>query len=99
MSGSKILSSVPGYLGLLPAYVQAANNVYVAADRVAEFLAFLTSNGLVPNGGMGMHLVGHSLGAHVLGMAAYYYKNRTSDIVNRVTGKCVCGELNHAFGI
>ena len=48
--------------------------------RVAEMIDFLVSKGMNPNT---LTIVGHSLGAHVAGLAGYYAK----ETVNYVVGK------------
>lgn len=33
-----------------------------------------------------IHLIGHSLGAHIVGSAGRYYANQTGDLIGRITG-------------
>ncbi|KAL0838687.1 hypothetical protein ABMA28_016757 [Loxostege sticticalis] len=61
-------------------YCQAVVNVKIVGKSIARFLDAVNMRYGV--GGGDMHLIGHSLGAHVVGIAAW----RTSFIINRVTG-------------
>ncbi|CAD7079345.1 unnamed protein product [Hermetia illucens] len=58
-------------------YAIARNNVPTAATKVANFLNMLNSHGTSFNN---IYLVGHSLGAHVSGLAGKYAKARPNTI-------------------
>jgi len=88
MSGPTV-PTVLDYLGILYQYVKAAMNVEVASRRVADFLIFLKSQGLLLNGGSSVTLVCHSLGTHVCGMAAKNYNTAnedTKDVISTLIG-------------
>lgn len=73
-----------GALCASPLYVSARMHVWGVGQRVGELLNFLVDNGL---GSLDrMHLIGHSLGAHVAGIAA---KMVDSGKVYRITGAYV----------
>lgn len=55
-------------------------NVQGVGKQYAKFVDYLVLNGVK---GRNIHLIGHSLGAHVSGFAAKYAR----DNVKRVTGK------------
>ncbi|CAD7079346.1 unnamed protein product [Hermetia illucens] len=61
-------------------YIAARANVNEAATQVASYLDFLTQHGLKYND---VYLIGHSLGAHVVGM----------------TGKYINGKVNTIYGL
>ena len=60
-------------------YISAHNRMHLVGQTVAQFLDFLWT--LVPN--ESVHVIGHSLGAHVAGIAGYYVKTGKID---RITG-------------
>jgi len=70
-------------LAILPLYIQATYNVDIVGKRVQEFLSFLRNNGLLPRN---VHLVGGSLGAHVMGMAGKYYQDVHGEPIARISG-------------
>ncbi len=70
----------------LPLYNAVVPNVPVVGRRLAEFLVFLQKNGEL-SGPDRVHLIGHSLGAHVSGMAGMYYNQTTGTALGRITGK------------
>ena len=70
----------------LPAYIAARINVPTVGKRLQEFISFLQSNGKISNPD-NVHLVGHSLGAHVSGMAGMYYHQNTTSLLGRISGQ------------
>lgn len=71
---------------MLPVYIQAVQNAYVVGKRIQELLIFFQQNNYLLNGGQSVHLVGHSLGSHVSGMAGFYWKNITGTLLKRISG-------------
>ncbi|XP_015430256.1 PREDICTED: pancreatic lipase-related protein 2-like [Dufourea novaeangliae] len=73
-------------------YYKAAVNTRVVGYQIASFFEHIENATVVksnPNGGNwgSLHLVGHSLGAHICGFAAKQLKRRQSKwIVERITG-------------
>ncbi|XP_046383603.1 pancreatic lipase-related protein 2-like isoform X2 [Ischnura elegans] len=66
-----------------PIYWVVKKQTIFVGGVVAQFLIFLNEAGYRDLGRV--HLVGHSLGAHVMGIAAKEFKNETNN-VGRVTG-------------
>jgi hypothetical protein len=62
-------------------------NVRPVGERVAEMIEFLISLKVV-EGPSKVHLVGHSLGAHVMGVAGYEIQmsNKSLGSVDRISG-------------
>ncbi|XP_067005268.2 pancreatic triacylglycerol lipase [Anabrus simplex] len=61
-------------------YPQAAANSAVVAAELAKYVSYLNVTNRY------VHLIGHSLGAHIAGMAAKRHKNRGYFPVARITG-------------
>ncbi|RZF37937.1 hypothetical protein LSTR_LSTR005437 [Laodelphax striatellus] len=61
-------------------YFPAVLNTGLVGKRIAQFLNNLQAQGLA-KGDM-IHLIGHSLGSHIAGVAGYYFKGK----VSRITG-------------
>ncbi|XP_022193718.2 lipoprotein lipase [Nilaparvata lugens] len=61
-------------------YFPAVLNTELVGKRIAQFLSNLLAQGLAK--GDSIHLIGHSLGAHVAGVAGHYFKAKLS----RITG-------------
>ena len=82
--------------GLLPEafYGLATNNVAVVGRRVSEFLVYLKEQNAL-KGTDDIHLVGHSLGAHVSGKAGRYFTQSTGVLLGRITGLDPAGDRNH----
>ncbi|XP_053985508.1 pancreatic triacylglycerol lipase-like [Hylaeus volcanicus] len=59
-------------------YLWAARRVVMIGQLVARMIDFLVSQGLEPSK---VTAVGHSLGAHVVGLSGYYSKNKIEYIV------------------
>ncbi|XP_014614491.1 PREDICTED: endothelial lipase-like [Polistes canadensis] len=59
-------------------YVWASNRVKMVGQYVATMLDFLEKEGLNLST---TTLIGHSLGAHVVGLAAYYAKNTVNSVI------------------
>ena len=69
----------------LPTYITARTNVPKVGKRLQEFIFFLQDNGKISNP-KSVHLVGHSLGAHISGMAGMYYHQNTTSLLGRISG-------------
>jgi len=76
--------TTPAALALYPA---ALPNVQIVGQRVADFIRFL---GVDPSN---VHIVGHSMGAHIAGVAGGLVKQQQSQPVNRITGLDPAGPL------
>ena len=85
-------------------YVLASYNVASVGRLLTEFLNFLIEEGVSMDD---VHLIGHSLGAHVVGIAGAYIKKGPIDTI---TGECfvlpvrICIDItrlltNSSFGI
>ncbi|XP_053618615.1 lipase member H-like isoform X1 [Plodia interpunctella] len=59
-------------------YILASYNVAMVGRVVTEFINFLIGEGVSADD---MHLIGHSLGAHVVGIAGAYVKNGPIDTI------------------
>ena len=68
----------------LALYAQAAGNVKPAGIRTGEFLAWLHDQADLDS--EDIHIIGHSLGAHVGGWAGLTFQNLTSEPAARFTG-------------
>jgi hypothetical protein len=66
-------------------YGFAALKVPIVGRKLSEFLVYLVQQKLV-KGPEDIHLVGHSLGAHVSGKAGRYFKQSTGTQLKRITG-------------
>lgn len=65
-------------------YILASYNVAMVGRVLTEFLNFLIGEGVSMNN---VHLIGHSLGAHVVGIAGAYIKKGPIDTI---TGNFIC---------
>ncbi|XP_011185242.1 vitellogenin-1 [Zeugodacus cucurbitae] len=63
-------------------YTWAAMNTIEIGKSLAEGIYLLTQVVPLKN----IHLIGHSLGAHIVGTAGRYYKRKTGKLVPRITG-------------
>jgi len=57
----------------------------VAGERISEFIIFLKEQNYLKSYD-DVHLIGHTLGAHVAGVAAYLIKQKTGEMIGRITG-------------
>jgi hypothetical protein len=79
-------SPVPDFPLALLLYVKILTvNVPRVGKRVAEFVAFLMEEAVVPHPKL-VHILGSSLGAHVSGSAGNFLKRMTGKSVGRITG-------------
>lgn len=78
------------WLPVITGYTQAANNALDVGTSLGKCLAKLLRKGLDPNK---IHLVGHSLGSHLVGKAGREFKKETGKKVGRVTGLDPAGPL------
>ena len=76
-----IVSPPIGLLG----YLGAIKNVPTVGYKIAIFIEFLIKNHYIDGPEM-IHLIGHSLGAHVSGVAGATIKSRLKKEINRRTG-------------
>ena len=74
------------------AYDSAARNAIDIGEYLGHCLAALTDR--LGVGGADIHLVGHSLGAHLMGEAGRVYANVTGQRVGRITGLDPAGDGN-----
>jgi len=92
-------TTFPSDPNLLPFAVQAkyaeiALNVPKVGSRTAEFIQFLQKNGFLPGGAASVHLIGQSMGAHVMGIAGLQYKlTNFLKPLARITGTEPAGPL------
>lgn len=75
----------------LPFYGPAVRNVKPVGDRLGQYILDLRSRGLLTPSLTSLHLVGQSLGAHVVGEAGHWIqsqKDQNGDklMVERITG-------------
>lgn len=64
-------------------YVSAVKGARSAAERLGALLSWLEGHGVCLEG---VHLIGHSLGAHVAGLAAETLSGRARSRIGRITG-------------
>ena len=69
-----------GNVAMLP-YLISAAKIKVVARYIAQMIDFLVSQGTDPED---MTLVGHSLGAHVMGLAGYQTTTKVGHIVGKL---------------
>lgn len=68
-------------------YYKAAINTKVVGYQISRFLEHVVNATTVVSNWGPIHLVGHSLGAHICGFAAREFKKKHTDwIINRITG-------------
>ena len=63
-----------------------------AGQRVADFIVFLQKNRIISDSSQ-VHLLGHSLGGHVMGVAGHRLQTQHGMRVGRITGLDVAGPL------
>ncbi len=80
-------------LSVTPDYAQAASDTLLVGNRLGTFLAQLGLNADK------LHLIGHSLGAHVSGNAAAMYEQLTGEAVAQITAMDPAGPLFEGRGI
>ena len=73
-------------LDILPLYIDVIPKVGVVGKRIYEFITFMEATNQLQSGPESIHLIGQSLGAHVMGVAADYYKIATGTTIGRITG-------------
>ncbi len=66
-------------------YGKAVLNVPTVGIQVARFMHFLIKSKVAPSPSS-FHLIGHSLGAHVMGCAGYAIRRMTGMDVGRISG-------------
>lgn len=74
--------TVDWYKAAPPTYAQAVANIRLVGVMVGKLLAMMADSGVDP---ADMHLVGHSLGAHLMGYAAAAFNETTGLQVGRIT--------------
>ena len=67
-------------------YPTVKANVEVVGKRIQEFITMLNKNGKLLQGPENVHLIGQSLGAHIMGMAGRYFTQVSSAYIGRITG-------------
>ncbi|KAF6202054.1 hypothetical protein GE061_004451 [Apolygus lucorum] len=72
-------------------YEEAAKRVLGVGSCLANFINFLVTEGNIPKNSI--HLVGHSLGAHVCGFAGKIFKKKYRLAINRISGLDPAGPL------
>lgn len=68
-------------LGVPVIYSSACKSIKIVAEYLTEMIDFLETQGLNLND---TTLIGHSLGAHLMGIAASKTKSRIKDIVGEI---------------
>jgi len=66
-------------------YSQAAANTRVVGAEVARMISFLQSR--LGTSAAKVHVIGHSLGAHIAGYAGNTIQDQSNDQLARITGK------------
>ncbi|KAI4502880.1 hypothetical protein M0802_001924 [Mischocyttarus mexicanus] len=68
-------------------YYKAAVNTKIVGYQISKFLEHIINATTVTSNWGTIHLIGHSLGAHICGFAAKEFKKRQSNwIIHRITG-------------
>jgi hypothetical protein len=80
-------------LGAALLYPTVKANVDVVGDRIADFITFLSNNGQLLAGPDNVHLVGQSLGAHIMGMAGKLFRDANGKPIGRITGTDAAAQL------
>ncbi|EDW18725.2 uncharacterized protein Dmoj_GI13385 [Drosophila mojavensis] len=75
-----VVVDTSGYLDML--YMWSVQNTNIIGDYISIGLKKLTD----ANPSVKIHLIGHSLGAHIMAFAARQYQNLTGRLVDRLTG-------------
>lgn len=65
-------------------YTQTTTNVPIVARRLSDFILFLRNNSMIALNNT--YLIGHSLGAHVVGLAGRNVFLQTNQRIARITG-------------
>jgi len=89
LSGSG--ATIENQLQTLNVYLKVLKNIGPVAQRVADFLHFLKSEAGVDFSQV--HIIGHSMGAHLGGATGYWVKTKYCGLVNRITGLDPAGPL------
>lgn len=79
-------------------YPDAVDSVYYAGKDVANFLVILKVRLMITHWNQ-VHIIGHSLGAHVAGVAGYWIWKMTHSKVGRITGLDPAGPLFSVNGM
>jgi hypothetical protein len=66
-------------------YFAAIKNVPTIGGVISKFVKFVMTAGYI-EGPQDVHMLGHSLGAHIIGSAGYQIENKLGKKVGRVTG-------------
>jgi hypothetical protein len=75
---------LPGLLGFA-SYFDALKNVPTIGGVMVRFVKFVMTAGYI-EGPQDVHMLGHSLGAHIIGSAGYQIEKKLGKKVGRVTG-------------
>lgn len=73
-------------------YAEVTQNVPIVGRRIADMIELLIEHGIV-SGPEKIHLIGHSLGAHVMGVAGHEIINRTGTPIDHITGLDPAGKF------
>lgn len=77
-----------GKLAQLPCYPTAVFNTKQAGECIGEFLTKFKSNFESIDDFKEVHMIGFSLGAHVVSYASNVIQDSLGILMNRITGKC-----------
>lgn len=72
-------------------YLKVLQNLGPVAQRIADLLHFLKSEAAVDFSQV--HIIGHSLGAHIAGATGYWVKTKYNGVVDRISGLDPAGPL------
>ncbi|CAL8113408.1 unnamed protein product [Orchesella dallaii] len=89
LSGSG--STFGNQLETYSAYLKVLNNVGPVAQRTADFLEFLKNEKGISFSHV--HIIGHSLGAHIAGATGLWVTNKYGGLIDRATGLDPAGPL------
>lgn len=78
-----------------PLYFASRAHVPTAGNRVGEMLTVMVQGGLVDVDNL--HVIGHSLGAHVAGLASKKLFRDTGKRPKRITGRCPYYSACHGY--
>ncbi|CAL8116609.1 unnamed protein product [Orchesella dallaii] len=78
-------------------YYEAVSSTRYAGEAVAEFLIELMNQKVIFSW-KDVHIIGHSLGSHVAGVAGFQIYKQTNSKVGRITGLDPAGPLFDFFG-
>jgi len=82
VGGFNLISIDWEILAKAPNYIQAAKNTKLVGEYVAKLVSLIAQLGDISN----LHLVGHSLGAHVVGHIGKTFQQEFSYKIPRITG-------------